>query len=56
MDQIFAFLAAHRLTPCVGRCFPFSQIWDACIALDSGTVNGKIVVTLAEEAEPGPNP
>ena len=56
MDQIFAFLAAHRLTPCVGRCFPFSQIRDACIALDSGTVNGKIVVTLAEEAEPGPNP
>lgn len=48
VDDIFAFLAEHRLTPCLGRCFAFSHIREACLALDSGTVNGKIVVKMPE--------
>ncbi|HIU32174.1 MAG TPA: zinc-binding dehydrogenase [Candidatus Caccousia avistercoris] len=48
VDDIFAFLVEYRLTPCLGRCFAFSHIREACLALDSGTVNGKIVVKMPE--------
>ena len=48
VDDICAFLAEHRLTPCLGRCFAFSHVREACLALDSGTVNGKIVVKMPE--------
>ncbi|WP_092983439.1 zinc-binding dehydrogenase [Ruminococcus sp. YE78] len=44
--DIFAFLNEHRLEPCFGECFDFEHIKDACIALDSGKVNGKIVVKM----------
>lgn len=46
VDEIFAFLNEHRLEPCFGECFDFELIKDACIALDSGNVNGKIVVKM----------
>ena len=46
MDAIFSFLRNHRLTPHVGAAFDLARIADACGAQDSGTVNGKIVVTV----------
>lgn len=46
MCEIFEFLDKHSLKPAVGACFSFEQMNDACVALDHGSVNGKIVVTL----------
>lgn len=48
IDDIYFFLTEHKLTPYVGKIFSFSEITKACIAMDSGTVNGKIVVTVNE--------
>ena len=41
-----AFLNKHRLEPMIGASYDFDHIRDACIALDGGKVNGKIVVTV----------
>ncbi|MBQ9212060.1 MAG: zinc-binding dehydrogenase [Clostridia bacterium] len=46
MDDIFAFLNAHHIVPAYGAHFTFDQVKDACIALDSHKINGKIVVTM----------
>ncbi len=46
IDDIFDFIKAHQLEPCIGETFAFSDIQKACIALDTGRVNGKIVVTI----------
>lgn len=46
IDDIFCFLTSHQLLPCIGKVFDFDQISKACEALDSGTVNGKIVVKV----------
>ena len=46
MDDIFAFLNVHHIVPAYGAHFTFDQVKDACIALDSHKVNGKIVVTM----------
>ncbi len=46
MRDIFGFLDKHSLKPAIGASFAFEQIRNACMALDSGSVNGKIVVTL----------
>ncbi len=46
MRDIFEFLDNHSLKPAIGASFAFEQIKDACVALDSGSVNGKIVVTI----------
>ena len=46
INDIFAFLEEHKLRPMVGAEFTFDRIRDACMALDSGRVNGKIVVTF----------
>lgn len=46
MNDIFRFLAEHHLKPCRGAEYDFEHITEACIALDSGKVNGKIVVTM----------
>ena len=46
VNEIFAFLNEHKLEPCFGECYDFEHIRDACIALDSGKVNGKIVVKM----------
>ncbi len=44
--DIFAFLSEHQLMPRYGAKFAFTKIRDACIALDSGKVNGKIVIEV----------
>ncbi|MBQ6756427.1 MAG: zinc-binding dehydrogenase [Oscillospiraceae bacterium] len=46
VDDIMAFLNKHRLEPMIGASYGFDHIRDACIALDGGKVNGKIVVTV----------
>lgn len=46
MDDIFSFIRENHLRPCVGAEFDFSYIREACVALDSGKVNGKIVVEI----------
>jgi len=46
INNIFAFLGEHQLVPQYGAKFAFTEIRDACIALDSGKVNGKIVIEV----------
>lgn len=46
MDDIFDFLAQNGIAPRYGARFAFEDIRAACEALDSGSVNGKIVVTM----------
>ena len=47
IHDIFAFMNNHRLKPLIGAVYDFENIRDACIALDSGKVNGKIVVRIS---------
>jgi NADPH:quinone reductase-like Zn-dependent oxidoreductase len=42
---MFQFIRQKKVTPAGGMVFPFEEIQKAMIAQDSGTVNGKIVVT-----------
>ena len=46
VDRILKFLGLHQIAPLIGRVFPFSRINEAYGALDAGSVNGKIVVTV----------
>lgn len=46
IDSIFAFFAKHQLRPNIGRIYPFAEIQRACADMDSGKVNGKIVITV----------
>ena len=46
MDDIFSFIREHHLCPCVGAEYDFSEVKEACVALDRGKVNGKIVVSM----------
>lgn len=46
IDCIFDFIDRHKLSPRIGAEFAFENISEACKALDSGTVNGKIVVSI----------
>lgn len=46
MRDIFEFLDNHSLKPAIGAVFTFDRMKEACAALDSGCVNGKIVVTI----------
>ena len=46
VDSIFEFIREHSLHPTYARCFDFDDIREACIALDEGRVNGKIVVRI----------
>lgn len=46
MDDIFSFIREHHLRPCVGAEYDFSEVKEACVALDRGKVNGKIVVSM----------
>jgi NADPH:quinone reductase-like Zn-dependent oxidoreductase len=45
VDDMFQFIRQKKVTPAGGMVFPFEEIQKAMIAQDSGTVNGKIVVT-----------
>lgn len=51
MSDIFTFLEEHNLSPIVGAKFDFVHIRDACIALDTGKVDGKIIVTVSSADE-----
>ena len=46
INEIFRFLSEKSVTPVYGAQYCFSDIREACIALDSGKVNGKIVLTV----------
>lgn len=46
MDDIFAFIDRNKLKPCIGASYGFEDIREACMALDGGKVNGKIVVEV----------
>ncbi|MBQ6503290.1 MAG: zinc-binding dehydrogenase [Flexilinea sp.] len=46
MHDIYAFLDEHHLKPLIGAVYSFDNIREACIALDSGQVNGKIVIRI----------
>lgn len=46
MQDIFSFIDGHGLKPLIGASIDFANIKEACIALDSGSVNGKIVVIV----------
>lgn len=43
---IFDFMERKKLSPKIGARFEFKDIREACVALDSGKINGKIVVTV----------
>ena len=47
MSDIFTFLYEHNLSPVIGAKYDLGHIRDACIALDTGKVNGKIIVTVS---------
>lgn len=47
MDAIFSFIEEHKLKPSIGTVYRLENIGDACEALDSGRVNGKIVVMIS---------
>ncbi|MBQ8954777.1 MAG: alcohol dehydrogenase catalytic domain-containing protein [Clostridia bacterium] len=46
IDDIFGFIKRHGIVPGYGARFSFDDVQRACLALDSGAVNGKIVVTM----------
>jgi NADPH:quinone reductase-like Zn-dependent oxidoreductase len=46
INEMFAFIKEHKLTPELGAVYNFNDITKACQALDSGKVNGKIVVVV----------
>ncbi len=46
VDSIFRFIREHDLHPSYAKRFSFDDIREACIALDEGKVNGKIVVVV----------
>lgn len=39
--------AGYKLKPCIGASYGFGNIREACMVLDGGKVNGKIVVEVA---------
>lgn len=46
MRDIYHFMDEHHLKPLYGAVYDFKDIREACIALDEGKVNGKIVVRV----------
>ena len=48
MQDIFSFMDEHQLKPLTGAVYDFENIREACIALDEGKVNGKIVVKVGD--------
>lgn len=47
MQAIFRFMDENKLKPLIGAVYDFNDIREACVALDSGSVNGKIVVKIS---------
>lgn len=48
MDEIFRFIESNHLNPPIGKVFDFRQIKEACVAQDSGQINGKIIVKVSD--------
>ncbi|MCM1254302.1 MAG: zinc-binding dehydrogenase [Clostridium sp.] len=48
VNEIFVFLGKHHIKPDIGAVYQFTDIAKACMALDLGKVNGKIVVMVSE--------
>ena len=46
INEIFRFMREKTITPVYGAQYCFDDIRKACVALDSGKVNGKIVITV----------
>ena len=46
IQEMFRFLEIHKIRPPIGAVFDFADIKNACIAMDEGKINGKIVVKL----------
>lgn len=46
IKDIFTFMDENHIEPLIGATYDFEHIKDACVALDSGKVNGKIVVQI----------
>lgn len=46
VDDILGFIKEHKLNPCVGAKYHFSDIKQALIDMDDKKINGKIVVTM----------
>ena len=46
IQDIFSFMDENHIEPLIGATYDFEHIKDACVALDSGKVNGKIVVQI----------
>ncbi len=46
INEIFRFMRDKTITPIYGAQYRFGDIREACVALDSGKVNGKIVITV----------
>lgn len=46
INEIFRFMREKTITPIYGAQYRFGDIREACVALDSGKVNGKIVITV----------
>ena len=47
IQDIFSFMDEKALKPLIGEIYDFKNIKDACIALDEGQINGKIVVNVS---------
>ena len=47
MQAIFRFMDENELKPLIGAVYDFNDIREACVALDSGSLNGKIVVKIS---------
>lgn len=46
VDEMMAFIRAHGIRPRIGAVYPLPKIAEACAALDAGSADGKIVVTV----------
>ena len=48
IDEIFAFIKEHGLQPKIGEVYPFADIKRACVDMEHGKVNGKIVIKVCQ--------
>lgn len=46
INELFAFLNTHNLTPHIGKCYLFTDIAKACEDMENGKINGKIVINV----------
>jgi NADPH:quinone reductase-like Zn-dependent oxidoreductase len=46
ITKMFDFIEEHHIVPRVGKTYAFEQITQACMDMDSGAVDGKIVIVV----------